>query len=253
MLSARVPTKSVRDSELRSTDMWAIHHEPAIFNNLTTKSTLQASIPERGLLVLPTFSNRRNDNLLSLRLTGEPLSLRYSCAQRSYYDECLATFPASIECADQRDALTLPVEPIRKPGGTTSGRITIPAPVYMAGFLVSDEWVVERAFRPKEGIGCDEICEESVRRWHALGSPKPYMPPMIHPWPSGGFIIHFATYSSGTSHRESLEYFYEHRDAVLDRTLELMDFTEEEEDCEDEVVQVASAVGYCGEGGGACS
>ncbi|EAU81328.1 hypothetical protein CC1G_07258 [Coprinopsis cinerea okayama7 len=70
------------------------------------------------------------------------------------YDECLATFPASIEFADQRDALTLPVEPIRKPGG----RPTIPAPVYMAGFLVSDEWVVERAFRQKEPIGCDEIC-----------------------------------------------------------------------------------------------
>ncbi|EAU81337.1 hypothetical protein CC1G_07267 [Coprinopsis cinerea okayama7 len=132
-----------------------------------------------------------------------------------YYEECLEGFPASIEFIDQLSAVNLPVEPLRLPGLPT-----IPVPIYLAGFFV--DW----RLRPSEGVKAYMISEQVIDRWEEKGYPKPFISPSTIDWPTGNYLIHFATYASGCSHRD-LKYFHEHRDAVINQFLDLTDFTDE--------------------------
>ncbi|EAU81339.1 hypothetical protein CC1G_07269 [Coprinopsis cinerea okayama7 len=141
-------------------------------------------------------------------------------------NRCLEAFPSSIEFSSQTDAVSLPVEPLRK----VDSILTIPVPLYYAGFFVSAAWLCHWGARTPGWPRCNDIQVEVVRRWEAEGKPEPFMSPKVTKWPTGDFLIYFVTFSYPVTMRHNLDLFYDNRDAILDRALGLMKFPDDEKE-----------------------
>ncbi|EAU87998.2 hypothetical protein CC1G_01645 [Coprinopsis cinerea okayama7 len=146
------------------------------------------------------------------------LSTRY--LYKTYRPECEEAFPATIEFTQQETKSKLPLKPLYKP----ELRVTIPVPLYFAGFMVSAGWLFEWN-RRNDAKGIHAVASRATPKWAERGKEKPFMTPTVYPWPTGDYMVYFISYPAS---RGELEYFYDNRDAILDRYLDLMDFPSHE-------------------------
>ncbi|KAG2006745.1 hypothetical protein CC2G_014495 [Coprinopsis cinerea AmutBmut pab1-1] len=140
----------------------------------------------------------------------------------TYRTECEEAFPATFEFTDERTKYGLPVKPLYKP----DIGVTIPVPMYYAGFVVSGQWLSNWNYRHRCS-GRDTIAAAAVVQWRKMDKPAPLLTPRVHPWPTGDSVIYFVSHPAD---RKELKYLYDHRDTVLEAFLEVIDFSPEEKD-----------------------
>ncbi|KAG2005392.1 hypothetical protein CC2G_001798 [Coprinopsis cinerea AmutBmut pab1-1] len=141
----------------------------------------------------------------------------------TYRTECEEAFPAAFEFTDERiKDRRLPVQPLYKP----DIGVKIPVPMYFAGFIVSAGW--HHHWNRRHGVhGADVVASKAVVDWVKLGSPEPFLAPRVYPYPTGDNVIYFITHLAD---RRDIDYFYDNRDAILDRFLDVLSFPSDEKD-----------------------
>ncbi|KAG2005469.1 hypothetical protein CC2G_001869 [Coprinopsis cinerea AmutBmut pab1-1] len=139
---------------------------------------------------------------------------------RKYRTECDKAYPATFELGEEDKMTSL--RPIVVPG------LTIPVPLYHAGFPVSRQYIFKRQLREDDKIeDFQGIVNQATDRWLAQGKPRPFYSARLCFLPTCDYLITFASSLSAPS---DLEMFVKHPHEILDRYLGLMKFTEEEKE-----------------------